>query len=164
VIHAPSYQIPSCWLQEQAIPSNLADLRSSRQGSRIVGYKELSFKERQTASAAAKKAILEKHRQAENDPSRKDWRAKRTLIHEARVIRAEKRAAAKSLKYTQETEEAQRALAAEEAAEHQRLEAAARIEVQEAARRSALEAEQKAARDARYAAREAAKKHRRRGY
>jgi hypothetical protein len=149
---------------EAGHPFAASPIISSRKGSRIVGYKELSFKERQTAGAAAKKAMLEKHRQAANDPSLKDRQAKRALLHEARVIRAEKRAAAKSRRQAQEAEEAQKALEAKKDAEHQRFEAAALIEAQEAERRTALEAEQKAARDARYAARKAAKKLRRRGY
>jgi len=103
--------------------------------------KETGFAERQSAAAAAKKAALERHRVATNDPQL-----------------AERQVARQAVKLARDT----RVAAARQAA----LEAAARAEeaareaerAEKEARDLALEAEKQAARDARYAARKAAKR------
>src|SRR5712672_249625 len=99
--------------------------------------KETGFAERQSAAAAAKKAALERHRVATNDPQLAERQVARQAVKLARDTRVAERRAARL------AEEAR--LAAERAAE-------------EAARQAALEAAKQAARDARYAARKAAKR------
>jgi hypothetical protein len=130
----------------------------------MAGYREPDFKERQKVGVAAKKATLEKHRMASDDPLLKERQAARVQVQEARAVRAADRAAAKMAREAQEAEDASRALDAERAVEAQKAEAAALVVAQEVEKQAALQAEQKAARDARYAARKAAKKVRRRGY
>ena len=129
-----------------------------------MSYKYPDLQDRLKSSATAKSAMLEKLRAAANDPEREKRDAERMAIAEARAVRLAEREAAKKV---QEAELArQAAIAAEAALQAQRE--AEQLEVvrlaEEADRQVALEAEQKAARDARYAARKAAKKVRRRGY
>jgi hypothetical protein len=127
-------------------------------------YKEPDQHQRQSAAIAAKKAELEKFRAASEDPAVADVHATRAAVNKARLVRIAERETAK---VAHEAElAAQAALAAELVVQAQRE--AERIEALVAAekteRQALLEVEQKAARDARYAARKAAKKERRRGY
>ncbi len=123
------------------------------QPATMGAFKDNLFNERQTASANAKKALLEKFKAkpAPDDPAVLARAAERMAIAEAREIRAGERRAAK------EAEAAR--LAAEQAARD--LEAQARIAeeaaraAEQAARDLQLKAERQAARDARYAARKA---------
>lgn len=129
----------------------------------MSNYKDPDFQTRQSSAATAKKAMLEKHRAASEDPGLAERQAERQAVVEARQARAVKREAAKKqLEAEKAVEKARAAEAAAEAErEAERLKAAA--EADEAEREILLAAEQKAARDARYAARKAAKKQRRKG-
>jgi hypothetical protein len=118
------------------------------------------LRERQNASAQAKKAMLEKFRAAPgpDDPAVAERRAAREAMVVERTARAAQREVAQR---AHEAELAQQtARAAELAAQAERE--AAEIKVQAAAERAEREAavlaEQKAARDERYAARKAAAK------
>jgi hypothetical protein len=119
----------------------------------MSGFKGSKFDERLSASANAKKAMLEKFRSrpGPDDPAVQAREAERKAIAEARAVRAAERQAAREAEARRLAElEAQRK--AEEAA---RLAAEAAAKAEEAARPRALLAEQKAARDARYARRKA---------
>ncbi len=50
-----------------------------------MGFQNPDLQERQQASAAAKKAMLEKFRAAANDPAIAEKQAARAAIHEARL-------------------------------------------------------------------------------
>ena len=121
-------------------------------------------KQRVTDAMAARKAMLEKFRAASTDPRLVEKLAERAKINEAREARLAEREAARkaheaelAAKAAREAELAAQAAAAA-AAEAERLKAE-EFEIHEQ-----LLAEQKAARDARYAARKAAnKKKRKRG-
>jgi hypothetical protein len=120
--------------------------------------------ERRNNAAAVKKAMLEKFKAAAQDPALEQQRLNRIAINQARDVRAAEREAARKV---QEAEQAkQAALAAERAAQAQREKEAAEalLAAEAAERETAVEAEKKSERDARYAARKAAKKVRRRGY
>src|SRR2546430_12546656 len=84
--------------------------------------KETGFAERQSAAAAAKKAALERHRVATNDPQLAERQVARQAVKLARDTRVAERRAARL------AEEARLAAerAAEEAARQAALEAAAR--------------------------------------
>jgi membrane protein involved in colicin uptake len=129
-----------------------------------LGFKYPELKDRQATADAAKKAMLEKFRAASQDPAIEEQRVKRAAIHEARLVRGAEREAAKKAREAELAAQAAREaeLAAQAAREAE--EAKARAAAAEADRVAMLEAEQKAARDARYAARKADKKVRRRGY
>ena len=129
-----------------------------------LGFKYPELKDRQATADAAKKAMLEKFRAASQDPAIEEQRVKRAAIHEARLVRAAEREAAKKAREAELAAQAAREaeLAAQAAREAE--EAKARAAAAESDRLAVLEAEQKAARDARYAARKADKKVRRRGY
>jgi hypothetical protein len=129
-----------------------------------MGFKYPELKDRQEAASAAKKAILEKFKAAANDPRIAERQAERIAIAEARQVRMAEREAAKKAREAELA--AQRAREAELAAQAQREaeEAAARLKAEEAEKAEILAMQQKADRDARYAARKAAKKERRRGY
>jgi hypothetical protein len=130
----------------------------------MPSYKDPDFKDRQKAAAEAKKAMLERHRALAADPAAAEKQAARIAVIEARKIRDAEREAAKKLRAVQKAEEAARAAEAAKLEQQKKLEAEALIAAEEAEKGEALLAEQKAARDARYAARKAAKKVRRRGY
>src|SRR5664280_31952 len=104
-------------------------------GERMPHFRSPDVLERRNSAASIKKAMLEKFRAASQDPALEQQRLNRIAVNEARAGRMAEREAAKKLR---EAEVAERAVA--------------------------LAAEQKAERDARYAARKAAKKVRRRGY
>lgn len=129
-----------------------------------LGFKFPDLKERQSAAAAAKKAMLEKFRAAAQAPVVEVQREKRAAIHEARVVREAEREAAKKARQAESAAQAARAAELAAQAEGEAEAAKARAAAEEADRAAALEAEQKTARDERYAARKAAKKERRRGY
>jgi hypothetical protein len=121
--------------------------------------------ERRNNAAAVKKAMLEKFRAVTQDPVlAEQQRLKRIAINEARAVRMAEREAARKVREAELAAQAAREaeIAAQEQREREAAEALAKAE--EAERALALAAEQKAARDARYAARKAAKKLRRRGY
>jgi hypothetical protein len=121
-----------------------------------------SFRDRQVASAKAKAALLEKFRAASrpDDPQRKAHDEERLKIVDARKARAAERKAARIAREKTLAEEAAREterIAAEQRAAVDAAQRAAREQAEEEAR---IGAEQKLARDARYAARKAAKKRR----
>ena len=121
-------------------------------------------KQRVTDAAAARKAMLEKFRAATTDPKLAEKLAERAAINEAREARLAERETARK---AHEAELAARSAREAELAAKTALEAAAeaeRLKAEEFAIHESLLAEQKAIRDARYAARKAAtKKKRRRG-
>jgi hypothetical protein len=121
--------------------------------------------ERRNNAAAVKKAMLDKFRAVTQDPVlAEQQRLKRIAINEARAAREAERDAARKVREAELAAQAAREaeLAAQAKREAEAAEALAKAE--EAERALALAAEQKAVRDARYAARKAAKKVRRRGY
>ena len=107
-----------------------------------------NLQDRQSASAEAKKAMLEKFRASPgpDDPAVVERRAAREAMLAERAARAAQREAAKRAHEAELAEQAARAAAAEQAE-----------------REAAALAEQKAARDERYKARKLAKKQRRKG-
>lgn len=121
--------------------------------SNMRGFKEKSFAERQSSSAGAKQAMLQRFRArpAADDPEVMAQRAARQALVAAREQRiAERDAARRAAQAQAAAEEAERVA-------RERQEAAERIE-REAAEALALEAQRKAERDARYAARKARKR------
>jgi hypothetical protein len=129
----------------------------------LSGYKDPDFQQRQSSAATARKAMMEKYRAASEDPAAAERQAARLAVNEARQLRLAEREAAKKLRQAEQAEQAARAaeLALEAEREAERLEASNALD--QAEREVLLAAEQKAARDARYAARKAAKKQRRKG-
>lgn len=119
--------------------------------------------ERLTSQQQAKQALLAKFRQAATDPGIAERAAARSAVIAAREVREaekQKRLAAEAAERARLAELER--IAQAEAAALAAAEAAAR-EQEEAEAALALLAQQKAARDARYAARKAAKKQRRKG-
>ena len=119
----------------------------------MAAFKGSTFKDRATAAAEAKKALMEsfRARPPADDPAVLARQAERRAIVEAREIRAAERK-------RQKEEEAARAAAADVArleAEAKAAEESAARAAEQAARDEAIRAERKAARDARYAARKA---------
>jgi hypothetical protein len=140
------------------------DSRSQPQS--MSSHNDQRFQDRLSRAAEAKSAMLARFKRAVDpeNPAAIEKRREREAIAAARAEREAKRQAARQ---EHERELArQAALAAEAAAEAARAaaEQAAREAAEQAQREEALKAEQKTARDARYAARKAAKKKRRRGY
>jgi len=131
--------------------------------TRLGGYKDPDFQQRQTSAATAKKTMMEKFRAASEDPGVAERQAARLAANAARQERIAQREAARQALAAEQAAEAARAAerAREAEREAERLKAA--MEADEAEREFLLAAEQKAARDARYAARKAAKKQRRKG-
>jgi len=129
-----------------------------------LSFQSPDLHERQKNAAAVKKTMLEKFRAKAQDPALEEQRLKRLAVAEARAARMAEREAARKVR---EAELAKEAALAAERAEAARREAAALdalVAAEKVEQEAALLAEQKAARDARYAARKAAKKERRRGY
>jgi hypothetical protein len=121
-----------------------------------------TFRDRQGASAKAKAALLERFRAAcrPDDPQRKAQDEERLKVVKARKARAAERDAARIAQQKRLSEEAAREterLGEEQRAAAEAAERAAREQAEEEAR---IAAEQKVTRDARYAARKAAKKRR----
>jgi hypothetical protein len=129
----------------------------------LSSFKDPDFQTRQSSAATAKKAMMEKFRAKAEDPGLTERLAQRQAVNEAREARAAEREAAKKQREAEQAAEKTRAAeaAAEAEREAEKLKAAA--EADEAEREILLAAEQKATRDARYAARKAAKKQRRKG-
>jgi hypothetical protein len=126
----------------------------------MSSYQHPSLQQRQESAAAVKKALLEKFRAASANPAIEEQRANRVAVNEARVSRKAERDAAKTMRAAELAEQAARAaeLVAQAQRETEKAEALAVTE------KMSLAAAQKADRDARYAARKAAKKVRRRGF
>ena len=134
----------------------------SNTGDRMSRFRDRDdLIDRQSNSAAAKKAMLEKFRAAANDP---EIAARRSTIEAERLARRAERFAAGIEREAERAEQFARdaEIAAKAKRETEEAEAVAAAELAE--REATLKAEQKAARDVRYAARKAAKKERRRGY
>jgi len=132
-------------------------------GDHMSLYREPGVLERQKSANAAKKALLEKFKAKADDPGLAEKVAARAAIAEARAVRQAEREAQREAERVRRAHEEQ--VAAQLAAE-QKLAAeaeAARLAAVAAEQHIALLAEQKAARDARYAARKADKKKRRKG-
>jgi Family of unknown function (DUF6481) len=123
------------------------------------------LEERLKHASEAKKSMLAKFKMSLIEtPAVIEKRNQRQAIVAARAERAAQREEAR---LRQERDRAKLAeLAAQAAADAERVaaEQAARDAAEQAEREALLEAEQKTARDARYTARKAAKKQRRRGY
>jgi uncharacterized protein DUF6481 len=125
-----------------------------------------SLQDRLSLAAAAKRSMLEKFKKSLilDDPVKIENRRKREAVLAAR---AEREAQREAVRLQREAELAKQALiAAEAAAAAKRAidEQTVREAAEQEERQASLLVEQKAARDARYAARKAAKKERRRGY
>ena len=82
-----------------------------------------SLAERQEAAAAAKKALLERHRERINDPGFTERQAARKAVVAAREIRIAERRAAEEARKAQEAAEKAAQEAAERAAQEAALEA-----------------------------------------
>ena len=61
----------------------------------LLGFKHPKLEDRRSAADAAKKEMLQKFRAALQDPVREEQRAKRSAIHNARLLRMAEREAAK---------------------------------------------------------------------
>jgi hypothetical protein len=129
-----------------------------------LGFKDPKFEDRRSAADAAQKAAIEKFRAALQDPTREEQHAKRLAIHDARRIRTAEREAAKEATEARLAAEAARKTELANQAAREAEEAKARATAEDLERAATLKVEQKADRDARYAARKAAKLVRRRGY
>jgi hypothetical protein len=130
----------------------------------LLGFKDPKLGDRRSAADAAQKAAIEKFRAALKDPTREEQRAKRLAIHDARRIRTAERKAAKEAAEARLAAEAARETALANQAAREAEDAKARAAAEDLERAVSLKAEQKADRDARYAARKAAKLVRRRSY
>jgi hypothetical protein len=121
------------------------------------------FHERKANASASKLSIIEKFKTAAQNPASEEKAAARMEIAKARAIRVAEREAARKVRQAEMAAEALKAeaLAAEQLAEAEQI--ALQATRDNAEREVALLAEQKAVRDARYAARKAAKKERRKG-
>jgi membrane protein involved in colicin uptake len=133
-------------------------------GEAMSSFMSPDLEKRQSAAAAAKKALLERFRAASEDPRIAEKQAERAAIVAAREKRMAEREAAKRAREAEQAAEAARLAEAERLARIEEEKLQALIEAEKAEAEARLLAEQKAARDARYAARKAAKKVRRRGY
>jgi hypothetical protein len=122
-----------------------------------MSFQDPDHQQRRSTAAAAKQAMLQKFRASSEDPEVARRHAARVAMNEARLVRIAEHETAKRAHETELAEQAARA--AELAAQVQREaeEAEALLAAQSAERAILLKAEQKAARDARYAARKAAK-------
>jgi hypothetical protein len=129
-----------------------------------MSHKIPDLHERQSNAVAAKKAMLQRFRAASEDPAAVRRQAARVSVNEARLVRITEREDAKSVRQAELAEQAVRAAELDLQAQREAEKAEALVVAEKAEREALLEAEQKAARDARYAARKAAKKVRRRGY
>ena len=133
-------------------------------GEKMPSYKDPDFKDRQQTAAKARQAMLEKHRTLAADPAAAGKQAARLKIAEARKVREAERDAARKVREAQQAEAAARAAELAKIDQQKRIEAETQAAAEATEAEAALLVEQKAARDARYAARKAAKKERRRGY
>src|SRR5258708_34563097 len=129
-----------------------------------MSCQERDHKQRQSVAAPAKQAMLQKFRAASEDPEVARRHAARVAMNEVRLVRMAEREAAKLAREAELAEQAARADELAAQAQREAEEEEALLVAERAERAILLEAEQKVARDARYAARKAAKKERRRGY
>ena len=127
-------------------------------------FQDPDHQQRQSAAAAAKQAMLQKFRAASEDPEVARRHAARVAMNEVRLVSMAEREAAKLAGEAELAEQAARAAELAVQAQREAEEAEALLAAQSAELAILLEAEQKITRDARYAARKAAKKERRRGY
>lgn len=132
----------------------------------MPSFKSPDLSERLSRAADAKKTLLQKFKKAPG-PGDAAWEqkaAERKVVAEARAAREAERLAAKKVRDAEQKRlaEIEAARVAKEKAEFEELLKLEAIERAEAEER--LKAEQKSKRDARYAARKAAKLERRRGY
>ena len=123
-----------------------------------LALKTRTFKDRQKNASEARKAMLEKFLAKAEDPVLEQRRVERAAIEEARRIRQTEREEARKIEEARLAAEAALRIAAEAEAKRVAEEEAARKAKEEADIMMTLLAEQKAARDARYAARKAASK------
>ena len=131
----------------------------------MSGFRSPDVLERRNNADAVKKAMLEKFRAVTQDPVlAEQQRAKRVALSEARAARAAEREAARKVREADLAAETARLAEFEAQAQREREAAEALLAAEKAEQEAQLAAEQKAARDARYVARKAAKKMRRRGY
>jgi hypothetical protein len=132
----------------------------------MSNHYDQSLRDRLSLASEAKKKLLAKFKSAMvlDDPTKIEKRREREAIVAARAQRAQQRETARQLHEIKLSNQA--AIAAEVAAEAKRAadEQVAREAAEKVEREALLQAEQKTIRDARYAARKAAKKVRRRGY
>ena len=129
-----------------------------------MSYQDPSLNDRQKNAMAAKKAMLQKFLAKTEDPTLAERQAERKAIHEARVARQAEKDRLRKIEDQRRAEETARKAAEEEKARLTAAAEAERLRQEEADVMVSLLAEQKAARDARYAARKAAKKARRKGF
>ena len=130
----------------------------------MSSYKSPDLKQRQSEAATAKKAMLDRFRSASEDPAVAQRDAARAALSEARVGRVAEREAAKVVRKAELAAQALRAAELVVQAERDAEKAEALVAAEKIEQEAALMIEQKATRDARYAARKAAKSVRRRGY
>jgi hypothetical protein len=129
----------------------------------MPSYRDPDIQERQKNAAAARRALLEKHKKTVQDPSLQERLAERKVVADARAVRQAERKAIEDARKAELAAEAARQAELKAQAEREAEEERQRLEAEEAEKMIQLLAEQKAARDARYAARKAAKKERRKG-
>jgi Family of unknown function (DUF6481) len=129
----------------------------------MSSFQHPDYQQRQNTAAIAKQAMLQKFRAASEDPEVIRRHAARVAMNEARLVRIAEREVAKRAREAELAEEAARELEIAAQARREAEEAEARLAAERAEQEILLKAEQKAARDARYAARKAAKKERRKG-
>lgn len=124
----------------------------------MTSFRDTDLQDRQKNASEARKAMLQKFLAKADDPILEQRRAERAAVEEARRARQAEREAARLIEEQRLAAEA----AAREAAELEAMrlaeEEAARKALEEEEKMVALLAEQKANRDARYAARKAAAK------
>ena len=130
----------------------------------MSSFRSTDLLERRNNAATVQKVMLQKFRAASEDPEVARRHAARVAMNEARLVRMAEREAAKRAREAELAEQAARAAELAAQAQREAEEAEALLAAERAERAILLEAEQKTAWDARYAARKAAKKERRRGY
>ncbi|HTK14275.1 MAG TPA: DUF6481 family protein [Xanthobacteraceae bacterium] len=133
--------------------------------SRIFSMKNDTFQDRRAQADAARKALLEKFKNApgDNDPEVLARQQARAEIVKAREAREKKRAEERKIREAQAAAKAAEQARLAVIAEQEAKAAAARKAAEDAELEEMLRAEQKAARDERYRARKEAKKQRRKG-
>jgi hypothetical protein len=124
----------------------------------MASFKDTDLKDRQKNASEARKVMLEKFLAKAEDPVLEQRRVERAAIEEARRIRQAEREQARKIEDERLAAEAALRAAAEAEAKRLAEEEAIRKTKEEADIMMTLLAEQKAARDARYAARKAASK------
>src|SRR5437868_7623254 len=92
------------------------------------GLRQPNLAERQEAAAAAKKELLERHREKMNDPGFAERKAAREAVVAAREIRVAERRAAEEARMAREAAEKASQEAAERAAQEAALDLARRLE------------------------------------